>query len=251
MSTLPRLYDDLAWLWCELSPPADYVAEVDALLALMNVDPDAPPPRILDLGCGAGRTLVHLAEALPDAVLVGLDLAEAMLVHGRRLIPSAELVCGDMRDFDLSTDDGRGFDFILLHDAADYLTSMADRDAALACCARHLAPGGRLVVAPTHLRETFAPAAAMDADDPDRPRLFSVTHDPDPADSTFELILLCLVPDNDERGPLRLIEDRHRCGLFIESDWIQSLEAAGLSVQIHDADDEAAWDAAFVASAPG
>jgi arsenite methyltransferase len=40
---------------------------------------------LIDLGCGSGRLLAHLAHGRPDARIVGLDLSEPMLEAGRRL----------------------------------------------------------------------------------------------------------------------------------------------------------------------
>ena len=239
---MPRLYDELADLWCALSTPADYAAEAKQLLALFPPAPADRPRRVLDLGCGAGRTLVHLAAAEPDAELVGLDLSPAMLAHAAALVPGAQFVADDMRTFDL----GETFDLVLLHDAADYLTRETDMRACMTRCAAHLAPGGTLIVAPTYLKETFAPAAAMDADDADRPRLFSVTHDPEPTDDTFELVLLCLVPEGDPPA-LRLVEDRHTCGLFAAETWRTALADVGLEVEVQQPDGDAAvWDAVFL-----
>ena len=46
------------------------------------------PRRILDLGCGTGHDLVRLGERYPNAVRVGVDLAETLLAQARaRLIP--------------------------------------------------------------------------------------------------------------------------------------------------------------------
>ena len=41
------------------------------------------PKRILDLGCSRGASLVSLAERYPDAQLIGLDVAPAMLSEAR------------------------------------------------------------------------------------------------------------------------------------------------------------------------
>ncbi len=43
-----------------------------------------PNPRVLDVACGTGGFLSRLKVALPDAKLVGLDLSEAYLEHGRK-----------------------------------------------------------------------------------------------------------------------------------------------------------------------
>ncbi|TDU72878.1 S-adenosylmethionine-diacylgycerolhomoserine-N-methyltransferase [Prosthecobacter fusiformis] len=41
------------------------------------------PGRILEIGCGTGKNLVHLAEAFPQAEVIGLDLSQDMLDRAR------------------------------------------------------------------------------------------------------------------------------------------------------------------------
>ena len=58
---------------------------------------------LLDLGCGSGRFLAHLAEARPDAHVIGIDLSERMIragrtmLRGRALEGRVELLLSDMR----------------------------------------------------------------------------------------------------------------------------------------------------------
>src|SRR5690606_9306541 len=40
---------------------------------------------LLDLGCGSGRLLMHLAERRPDIEIVGLDASEGMIERARAL----------------------------------------------------------------------------------------------------------------------------------------------------------------------
>jgi len=78
--------------WADLDPeepapdataPAPGAARrcLDALLALAG---DAPAGRVLDLGCGAGRTTFDLAARHPEALVLGIDvnLALLRLAHG-------------------------------------------------------------------------------------------------------------------------------------------------------------------------
>lgn len=51
-------------------------ASVQAFLgAVLQRAPERPALRILDLGCGAGDLCLALAQALPDARVVGLDIS--------------------------------------------------------------------------------------------------------------------------------------------------------------------------------
>src|SRR6266850_8191751 len=49
----------------------------------------ADPWRILDFGCGIGRTARHLSDAFPDAQIVGVDTAKAAIAHAQTHYGSA------------------------------------------------------------------------------------------------------------------------------------------------------------------
>lgn len=53
-----------------------------------------PAGRVADLGCGAGRDVEWLGEHGYD--VVGVDLSAGMLAEGRRRLPSASFVGGDL-----------------------------------------------------------------------------------------------------------------------------------------------------------
>jgi tRNA (cmo5U34)-methyltransferase len=79
-----------------LIPPFD--AFYDAAVAALDLI-GAPPKRVLDLGAGTGYLAVRVAAAHPDAELVLLDGAPAMLDQARaRLGDRARYVVGDLRD---------------------------------------------------------------------------------------------------------------------------------------------------------
>lgn len=47
------------------------------------------PPRVVDVGCGKGGDLAHIAELLPGAVLFGVDLSEERIAAARLAVPAA------------------------------------------------------------------------------------------------------------------------------------------------------------------
>lgn len=99
---------------------------------------------MLELGSGLGRVTEVLARETPS--VVGLDISVEMLRRAsRRLarLPAAALVAADMRRFAFS----RRFDLIAAgSDPFTHLTTLAGRRAALRASARHLTPGGHLVI---------------------------------------------------------------------------------------------------------
>jgi trans-aconitate methyltransferase len=66
---------------------ADFAAPHDSVVAWLAARfPDASPRRVLDLGCGPGDVTWRVARLWPDALVVGIDGALAMLREGRRLL---------------------------------------------------------------------------------------------------------------------------------------------------------------------
>ena len=102
---------------------------------------------ILELGCGSGRTLVPLAEA--GFEIVGLDNSKAMLARARERIRagglegSVQLMEGEMVSFDL----GKRFPLITVpFNTWMHLSGQQTQAESLRCIARHLLPGGQLVI---------------------------------------------------------------------------------------------------------
>jgi SAM-dependent methyltransferase len=107
----------------------------------------APAPavscRVLELGCGDGGNILAMAQALPGARLLGIDLAAGAIARGVQLIEQAglenvQLLCADLEQ--LPRDIG-SFDYIVAHGVYSWVPPSA-RSALLACCRRHLNPAG-------------------------------------------------------------------------------------------------------------
>lgn len=104
----------------------------------------APAASVLELGCGDARVLAALAE--PGRRLLGVDLDGELLAlaEARRSSPASfELLRADLRELAL----GERFERVLLpHGVLYCLLDDAALAAGLAAAARHLAPGGRLIL---------------------------------------------------------------------------------------------------------
>jgi malonyl-CoA O-methyltransferase len=103
-------YDDAAFLQQEVA------RRLDERLALMKIEPRV----LLDAGCGTGYAFPLLRARYPDARLIGLDLAHAMLARARerqppgfwerllsRLTPHPSplaLICADLERLPLARD---------------------------------------------------------------------------------------------------------------------------------------------------
>ena len=106
--------------------------------------PDFKPARILDLGCGLGHNVLPLAEAFPDAEVVGVDSGAPMLRYGlaraRAMgVENVRFIQADAEDLSRFADDS--FDWVqttmFLHE-----TSKSAMERIFAETRRVLKPGG-------------------------------------------------------------------------------------------------------------
>ncbi len=77
--------------------------------------------RVLDAGCGSGRTLNRLAELCPKSRFVGMDFSEEAIRAARddaaaRGLTNVEFIVADLSDFD-TTAEPEAFDFVTTFDA--------------------------------------------------------------------------------------------------------------------------------------
>jgi SAM-dependent methyltransferase len=103
----------------------------------------APGDRVLDLGCGSGRTLVWNAES--GAVMTGVDISP---FFAREALDQCDLLLGDLRRLPLGD---RAFDKAWSLDVLEHVSPQALRDV-LTEAHRVLAPNGALFVY-THVRK--------------------------------------------------------------------------------------------------
>jgi SAM-dependent methyltransferase len=219
-----RMYSDLAVWWPLLSPPADYAEEAADLLPSLLAAPDAAPVTVLELGSGGGSLASQLKAHF---TLTLTDPSPAMLEVSRTVNPECEHVVGDMRTLEL----GRRFDLVLIHGAVMYMTTPEDVQAALATAARHCRPGGGIAVLPDCVTETFASDAntgGSDAADGRGLRYLEWSWDPDPTDTTFEVVYAFVMRRAD--GTVEATHEVHQNGLFPRAAWHTWLREAGFDV---------------------
>jgi len=119
----------------------DYAGEaawIDA--AIRHRRPDAAT--LLDVACGTGRHLEHLSSLY---VCEGLDLNKGLVEIARTRLPGVPFHVGDMTAFDL----GRTFDVVTcLFSSIGMVDGVDAMRAGIGCMARHVSPGGALLVEP-------------------------------------------------------------------------------------------------------
>lgn len=219
----PRLYTELAEWWPLLSAPSEYVEEAALYLRLLQERVQGPLETLLELGCGGGNNACHFPKTL---ALTLVDLSPGMLAVSQRLNPHAHHVQGDMRTVDV----GAQFDAVFIQDAIDYMTTEADLRAAIQNAARHLRPGGAVLLAPDDTREVFTPYTAhggTDGEDGRSLRYLFWETDPDPSDTLTSGLMTYVLREPGQ--PVRTLTEEHTYGLFPRATWIQAMEAAGLT----------------------
>jgi len=101
-----------------------------------------PLARILDYGCGYGRTLAELAQANYRNV-VGTDFSEVMLRRSRREVHNSILVRNDGKTLPLKSE---CFDAVLLFAVLTCIPDDHDQRAVLTEVGRVLRPGGLIYI---------------------------------------------------------------------------------------------------------
>jgi len=101
--------------------------------------------RILDLGCGCGKSSLLLAELFPNAHIVGLDISAANIAQGRRALQARQLpgITFECEDYSQRRFPKEYFDLIVADSVLHFIPG-AERDI-LPKLIGELAPGGHLV----------------------------------------------------------------------------------------------------------
>nr|6M81_A Chain A, dTDP-3-amino-3,6-dideoxy-alpha-D-glucopyranose N,N-dimethyltransferase [Streptomyces fradiae]6M81_B Chain B, dTDP-3-amino-3,6-dideoxy-alpha-D-glucopyranose N,N-dimethyltransferase [Streptomyces fradiae]6M81_C Chain C, dTDP-3-amino-3,6-dideoxy-alpha-D-glucopyranose N,N-dimethyltransferase [Streptomyces fradiae]6M81_D Chain D, dTDP-3-amino-3,6-dideoxy-alpha-D-glucopyranose N,N-dimethyltransferase [Streptomyces fradiae] len=201
----------------------DYHREAADLAALVRRhSPKAAS--LLDVACGTGMHLRHLADSF--GTVEGLELSADMLAIARRRNPDAVLHHGDMRDFSL----GRRFSAVTcMFSSIGHLAGQAELDAALERFAAHVLPDGVVVVEPWWFPENFTPGyVAAGTVEAGGTTVTRVSHSSREGEATrIEVHYLVAGPD---RG-ITHHEESHRITLFTREQYERAFTAAGLSVE--------------------
>jgi SAM-dependent methyltransferase len=156
-------YDGLAPHYDDFTAGYDYERWIDALEEVA-IRYGVRGSRLLDVGCGTGKSFLPMLERGWE--VVACDLSPGMVERARAKVEpgAAELLVADMRELPVL---GR-FDLITcLDDAVNYLTSAEELEAALRGFERNLRPGGVAIFDANTLatyRTSFATDAALERD---------------------------------------------------------------------------------------
>jgi SAM-dependent methyltransferase len=214
------LYTRSAELYDDLHHFNDYGRAADDLMVLVReLRPGANT--LLDVGCGTGRHLSHLQGQIDTE---GLDLSEDLLAIARERLPSVPLYQGDMTDFNL----GKTFDVVIcLFGSITYVQTHTNLERAVACLARHVAPGGILVIEPwLSPAQYWRNHPVMNvADTPNRKIAWMYVGREQDNIVTNDYHFMVATPDG-----VSHFTEQHKLGLFSDDDYGASLAAAGMAV---------------------
>jgi len=200
----------------------DYRAEARRLEAVTREYLRSGGRRLLDVACGTGGHLAYLKDRFD---VTGVDRSAAMLAVARRRLPGTKLHRADMTGFEL----GERFDVVTcLFSSIGYVKTVRSLNRAVATMARHLVPGGVLLVEPW-----FTPGAWMArsihvqllVDEPGFKLVRANTSLRRGRLSWFDLHHLVCTRDR-----TRHLVERHELGLFTTREMKQAFRRCGLGV---------------------
>jgi ubiquinone/menaquinone biosynthesis C-methylase UbiE len=215
---------------------AGHAATVERIIRARN--PEAAS--LLDVACGTGK---HLEIWQGRFEVEGADIDPNMLAVARERLPGISLHEVDFTDFDL----GRTFDAVTcLFSSIGYAHTPERLDAAIASMARHLSPGGVLVVepwlAPDRVRPPWVRLVAHEDEDWVMARTSRMHYDPDTGISDMEFTYVFTTMEGSEvftehhvmgvRPPERYVAAAARVGLRAEFDPVGTYLERGLLIGV-------------------
>ncbi len=174
---------------------------------------------LLDVGCGTGGHFPFLKQWYQAE---GLDLDGHMLAVAKKRFPDTIFHRGDMTDFDL----GRQFDAVTcLFSAIGYTKTPGNMQRAIANMARHVKPGGVVLVEPWFAPDkwkTGKPSATF-VDQPDLKIARVNIADRRDNISVINFHFVVATPGNVEH-----FTELHELGLFTQEQYMEAFKHAGL-----------------------
>ena len=202
----------------------DYATEVTKAHKIIQKYKQSKGKLLLDVACGTGA---HAGLLRKYYQVEGLDLDPQMLSVAKKKYPKIRFHHGDMIDFDL----GYQFDVVAcLFSSIGYVKTKARLKKAIKSMARHVLPGGVLLVEPWFTPKQWHPGRVF-ATEVNKPNLRIVRMSRSGQKgkiSVIEFQYLIGTPEGIEH-----LTEIHELGLFTHKEYMDAFNAAGLKVT-HD-----------------
>jgi SAM-dependent methyltransferase len=201
----------------------DYSREADYIHRIIQSHGAADAGHLLDVACGTGRHLYRFQEA-HNFKCAGLDRCRAMLKVATLRLPHVPFHCLDMRGFDLGVE----YDVVTcLFASIAYLPDVSALRQAIGSMARHVTPGGLLIIEPGVMADTFQPPSRDETearvDERFVNRVATARRFEDELAITFEFNVLV-------NGDMQRFRETHRVQLFDRAIYQQAFDEAGMDV---------------------
>jgi SAM-dependent methyltransferase len=177
---------------------------------------------LLDVACGSGR---HLSSLRHHYRVEGLDVSEDLLALAAARCAGVPLHRADMLDFDL----GRSFDVVTcLFSSIAYLKTITRIRRAVANMARHLNPGGLLLIEPWFTPERYWTGTITSnvVTRPDLRIAWMYTSEREGDVSVLDINFLVGTPQRVEH-----FTERHEFGLITHEEYLGAMRAVGLETE--------------------
>lgn len=210
----PELYDAIYHF-------KNYARECELLSEIIQAA--APGARtILDVACGTGE---HAKFLQAKYAIDGVDLNEEYLRAARIKNPAGKYTRADMIDFDLATT----YDVVTcLFSAIGYVRTVDRMNRAIASMARHVNPGGILIVEPWLTVETFNPGVSfIHAGEIGNEKVCRMSLSG--KEGNLSILMLHYLRSTPER--IEHYSERLELGMFSREEMARGFESAGLEVR--------------------
>jgi len=218
-----RLYKDLSWTWPIISPPKDYIEEVEFFVAKIKEHAKIETKSLLNLGCGGGNMDWSFKKQYD---VTSVDISPNMLALARELNPEIAYIEGDMQVVRLD----RKFDAVVIHDSILYMQNLKELKAAFMTAYEHLKDNGLMITYCEEWPEHFIQnKVRTQKETKDNIEIIFIEnyYDPDPNDMTYEGTFIYLIRRD---GKLEVHNDFHTFGIFPLDDWRRVIKEVGFTL---------------------
>jgi len=201
--------------------PEQYQKEVQQVVIFSQHYLQSGGNTLLDVACGTGGHMTYLQDHFQVS---GLDLSQEMLAIARKKFPETPFYHENMIDFHLDTH----FDIIIcMYGSIGFVKTRPNLKLTLKNMARHLLPGGLVIIVPWSTTEAFEETIVVDAVKHPHIRIARMENVKRKSNSLVEVTFHHLIGKS---GQVKYHTQRMEVGLFSRDDYISAIQEAGLQL---------------------